>query len=435
MTHTGKVLLITESYPPILNSAGRLFSELADSLEQQGIDVLVLTEKPYRYVADEANTPSESQDQLVKSARVIRLPGFPRLRSVLVFRYLEQLFKMFMYFVVGLFYGYKRDVIVYAPPLPIALAGVSISKLHRRRCIVNVQDLYPETAISLGVMKKRFLIALARTMEAWVYRYSDAITVHSEGNKNYIVKRGVNPQKIYVVYNWIDLNKYSPGPLNNGFRAKHNLGNKFVISYAGVVGLAQDLEPFLEAAIELRADEQVFFVLAGDGVGYKAIKERAKSEQLRNILFLSHQNEPEYVKLLRSSDLCLVTLVKELLTPAIPGKLQGIMAVGRPVICSVPESSGAKAVVEEAGCGVWIDPHDKNSLIRAITALRNNKSREIIGINGRKHAQQFFEREKCTQAYFDLLEVRQDDCVDAKKSRFSGQGQRRSGAVQRLSKL
>lgn len=406
MTSKGKVLLVTESYPPILNSAGRLFSELADSLSQQGIDVLVLTEKPYRYVADEGNAPSENNDHSYEGARVIRLPGFPRLRSVLFFRYLEQLLKMMMYFLVGIFCGFRRDVIVYAPPLPIALAGVIISKFHRRRCIVNVQDLYPETAIALGVMKKRFLIVLARAMESWVYRFSHSITVHSEGNRDYIIKRGVDPQKVHVVYNWIDLAKYSPGPLNNGFRAKHSLGTKFIISYAGVVGLAQDMESFLQAAMDFREDKEVFFVVAGGGAGYKAIEKRAKLERLTNMLFLSHQVEPEYVKLLRSSDLCLVTLVKELLTPAIPGKLQGIMAVGRPVICSVPEASGAKAVVEEAACGLWIDPQDKNGLTKAITTLRENESREIIGLNGRKHARQYFEREQCTRAYFDLLEAR-----------------------------
>lgn len=403
MHKSQRVIIITESYPPILNSAGRLFSELAEYLCRKDFDVVVLTEKPSRYTAKNSPSQKDNRKTSASEARVIRLPGFPRLRSVLAFRYIEQLLKMIMYFFVGLFYGSQRDVIIYSPPLPLAVAGILISKLQRRRNIVNVQDLYPETAIALGVMKNRFLISVSRMMEKWIYRHADAITVHSNGNKDYVVEHGAHADKVHVVYNWVDLDKYSPGPLNNGFRTTYKIGDKFIVSYAGVIGLAQGVESLLEAAQNFRSNRKVHFVLAGGGLGYKAIKEQAEKERLDNILFLPHLAEHEYVKLLRSSNVCLVTLVKELKTPVVPGKLQSIMAVGRPVICSVPSVSDAKTMIKEANCGVWVDPGDKKGLSKAIQNLLQNDSREDIGKQGREYAKRFFEKKACTQTYLNLL--------------------------------
>ena len=406
MVSSKKVLIIIESYPPILNSAGRLFSELAESLSINGMDVVVLTEKPTRYLAEIETHTQHSDRQDSMKQRVIRLPSFPALRSVHIFRYLEQLIKMMMYLVVGVFYGYKRDVIVYSPPLPLALTGILIARLWRTRSIVNVQDIYPETAIALGFMKHPFLIRVGRMLEGWVYRYADHITVHSEGNKEYVVRNGAEEQKVSVVYNWIDLNKYTPGPLYNGFREKYQLQEKFIVSYAGVIGLAQGVDSLLATAREYREDDRICFVIAGGGLGYEDVKKKAEKEGLDNIKFLPHLVEKEYIKLLRSSDVCLVTLLKKLTTPAVPGKLQSIMAVGRPVICSVPAVSDAKAIVEKAHCGLWIDPSEDCSLHRAIQGMLNkNGELERIGRRGREYAIVHFDREKCVQEYFDLLNM------------------------------
>jgi glycosyltransferase involved in cell wall biosynthesis len=191
--------------------------------------------------------------------------------------------------------------------------------------------------------------------------------------------------------------------LNNGFRSAYNIGDKFIVSYAGVIGLAQGVESLLNAAKDFRKNSNVHFVLAGGGLGYKAIKEQAIKEGLENILFLPHLIEHEYIKLLRSSDVCLVTLVQELKTPVVPGKLQSIMAVGRPVICSVPSISDAKTMIKEANCGFWVDPSDKTGLSKAINTLLQNESREYMGKFGREYAQRFFEKKACIEAYLDLL--------------------------------
>ncbi len=403
MGNNKRILIVTESYPPILNSAGRLFSELAVTLYQNGFDVVVLTEKPSRYVAENRKPKSMSEEVFGAMPPVIRLPGFPRLRSILILRYFEQLIKMVMYFVVGLAYGYRRNIIIYSPPLPIAVVGVLISKVYRTRSIVNVQDLYPETPILLGVMRNRILISVSRMLERYIYKKASAITVHSEGNREYVIQHGAPREKVVVVFNWVDLGKYSPGPLDNGFRKQYKLRQKFIVSYAGVIGLAQDMDVLVNAAREFKSNSSIQFILAGGGLGYKVVKEGASREGLDNILFLPHLIEKEYIKLLQASDICLVTLVGKLKTPAVPGKLQSIMAIGRPVICSVPAVSDAKTIVEKAGCGIWIDPNDSGGLIGAINVLLQSESRKNMGRSGREYAERHFEHRACIQVYSDLL--------------------------------
>jgi colanic acid biosynthesis glycosyl transferase WcaI len=221
-----------------------------------------------------------------------------------------------------------------------------------------------------------------------------------------VEQNGAAASKVSVIHNWVDLEKYVPGPLHNGFRKKYNLNGKFVVSYAGVIGLAQGMASLLSAAEAYCNDDRVYFVIAGKGVGYDEVKSLVCKKDFKNVLFLPHLVEEEYIELLRSSDVCLVTLSKNLTTPAIPGKLQCIMAVGRPVICSVPAVSGAKGIVEQAECGIWIDPSDETALSHAIGEMMKLDSLGTMGARGRMYSSQCFDRKSCTEIYSDLLRKR-----------------------------
>lgn len=399
-----KILLITESYPPILSSAARLFSELAESLSQRGYKVTVITEIPNRYLSDEGQKGRMLVKEFSNGVNIIRLPSFFFLRKCLVFRYLEQLVKMIEFLLVGLFGKYEGGVIIYSPPLPLAVTGILLAKYYKTKAIVNIQDLYPETPIFLGVMKNRFIISVSKKLERWVHRNADFITVHSQGNKDNMVNKGVAPDKIWVVPNWVDLEKYTPGPKKNQFREKLGLNDKFIVSFAGIMGLGQGGEQVIEAAKILYEYERIFFVLAGGGVSYKALKQKAEGERVKNILFLPHLPEKDYIELLRASDVCLVTLHKDLKTPVVPGKLQSIMAVGRPVVCSVPSTSDARVIVQEGNCGVSVEPGDAEKLAEAILSFFEDSTIEEIGGNGRIYAENFFDREKCIDIYDEILQ-------------------------------
>ena len=172
----------------------------------------------------------------------------------------------------------------------------------------------------------------------------------------------------------------------NSFRAKHAIGARFVVLYAGTMGYSQDLETVVSAARLLRDTPHVLFLLVGSGVA------RAKLEQaavgLENVRFLSMRPKEDYPAVLAAADLCVVALRKEVATPTIPGKIATIMAAGRAILAVLPEGA-ARRVIKQADCGIFARPGDPKDVAKAIEAVcRDPRRLDELGTNGRRYAEQ-----------------------------------------------
>ncbi|MCP2620657.1 glycosyltransferase family 4 protein, partial [Candidatus Aminicenantes bacterium AC-334-E05] len=375
-------------------------------LQNQGYSVSVLTRIPERYLASGVKQRKgiffnkESKNGI----KIYRIKSLPAPKHIPLARALDHLWTSFSFLVSGIFLGKYDFIIVYSPPLPLALSGYIFSKIWRGKVIVNVQDIYPQTVIDLRLLRNRFLIRLAEWMELYIYKKVHAIIVHSEGNRNFLVKRGAPSQKVHVVENWIDLDILKPGEKLNGWRKINHLDNAFIVSFAGTMGFAQGLEEIIEIAEKLRNYSNIIFVFAGDGIARPVIERFVVEKKLTNVRLLSHQSPNLYKEMLQASDICLVTLNKNLKTPVVPGKLQCIMAVGRPVICIANPASDAKRIIEEAECGFFINPGDLDELSEAILKIYKERNlAENMGKKGRRYAEKHFDRRKCVQKYLALL--------------------------------
>lgn len=408
-----KILLLTQDFPPVLNSAARLFSELAEDLNKYGYNVSVLTRTPERYLASkEKKSAGIFYKEKKNGVNIYRIKALPVPRHIPLLRALDHLWTSFIFLFGAIFLRKFEVIIVYSPPLPLALTGYILSRLWKGRVIVNVQDIYPQTVIDLGLLKNRLFIKIAELLELFVYRRSDAITVHSEGNRDFIIKRGAEPKKVYVIENWIDLQQMSPGQKYNKWREIYGLNNAFIISFAGTMGFAQGLMEILEVARKIQDYSDIVFVFAGDGVLLPAIKSFLKEKAIKNVKILAHQSIDAYREMLQASDICLVTLDKRLGTPVVPGKLQSIMAVGRPVICMANPASDAKKIIEESKCGFFINPDNIEGIVKVILELYTNKNlAEEMGRNGRAYAEKFFDRKNCIQKYLKLIGGFEKRCV------------------------
>ena len=398
-----RILLLVISYPPVLNSAARLFSELAEGLAARGHQVTVLTTYPERYLAEKGSRviPKREKNKVeVHRLRNLRLP-----KQVPLLRGLEHVLYGLQYYMKGRRLGHHDVVIAYSPPLPFGATAVLLARRWKGRAIVNVQDLYPRSAVDLGLLKNRALIRFGEWLERWVYQHAHGITVHSEGNRAHVVAHGGSAEKTWVVPNWIDLDKYHPGPKENGVRQKYAPRAGLVVSYAGVMGFAQGVGDILRAAaIVAKETSDVIFLLTGEGVMLPKLKTMAADLNLKNVQFLPHLPEDEYIALLQASDVCLVTLHKELKTPVVPGKLPCIMGVGRSVICSTPPQSDARLIVKEVRCGLWVPAGSPEALAEAILALKADPVRaDKMGDNGRRYAERHFNREKCISQYEEII--------------------------------
>lgn len=401
-----KILIITNYFPPEIGGASHLYFELAESLSLKGNSVEVITGFP-RYNVNSAQVKKVTglwAQEKTGQFNVLRvfIPSMPR--HIPLFRGLEHFTVAFSLFLGGLFSRRADVILVYSPPLTLALASCFVGKIKGTSVVVNVQDLFPQEAIDLGILKNSFLIDFFEKMEKLVYRLADVVAVHSRGNGEHVKNRESKTKKVEVVPNWIDLERMKPAKRENAFREEHKLGNKFVVSYAGTMGWCQDMGTIIRAAGLLREKEDILFLLVGEGVEKEQLIKDALSQKLQNVKFLPMQPWEKYPAVLQASDLCLVNLKDKLKTPVVPSKILGIMATGRPVLASMPLDGDAPRIIQEAGCGVVIEPGNHVKLAESILKFYSAPAvLEEMGRKGREYAEKYFSREAGVKHYEDIF--------------------------------
>ncbi len=404
-----KILMLTDRFPPEVRSSAHLFHDLARLFQARGHEVRVITKVPSKYTAQEEGSSFPKLGRgwdVVEGVRVRRVQWVPFLNGSRAVRAFDHLTLWLRFAAASREWPRADVVLIYSPPLPLALAGGAYRRWYRTPFVLNVQDLYPQTVVDLGLLRNGVAIKAAERLESAAYRLAERIVVHSPGNREFLVDRkGVPFGKVSVISNWVDLERLRPGPKENGFREEHGLSGRFVVSFAGLMGYAQDLTTALEAAALLQDRPEIVFLLVGEGVREEHWKARARGKRLRNVRFLSMQPRGSYAKLLAASDICLIPLASDLRTPVVPGKLQSIMASGRPVIATLHPGGDTNRIIEQARCGYTLEPGDARGFRDAVLELRTTPGlAERLGANGRAYAEQHFSLASCCRAYEQLFE-------------------------------
>jgi len=386
-----KILLITPFFPPEVGSASHLFYELAQALHNRGHTVTVLTGLPRYHVA--GNGREYRQRRLVREVyhglEVWRVWNLDIPWDAPVLRGLDQFIFAASAGWVGLRLPDFDAALVYSPPLPLALAALAFCRARSRPLVVNVQDLFPQSAIDLGVLTNPMLIRIFRRLESLLFRRADLLTAHSEGNRQYILAHGGSPERVRVLPNWIDTNAITPGERNNGLRTNLGWQDRFIISFAGIMGYSQDLETILKCARLLQDRPEIGFLMVGDGVEKPKLIRMAKDMNLNNVAFLPMQPKEKYPEVLAASDVCLATLRPEVKTPVVPSKILSIMAAGRAVLAAMPLDGDGPKLVVEAGCGLCVEPGSPEALAEAIIRLQEDQETRLsMEIRGRQYAEE-----------------------------------------------
>ena len=401
------ILILTEAFPPEIRSASHLLYELAESLVEKGSKVTVVTRFPKDYInkADRKYTGRLFLREKMGGINVIRLNSFSFLRHIPLIRGLSQFILSGLLVIGGIISGRQDIILAYSPPLPLGISAYLLSIIKKAPFIFNVQDIFPQSVIDLGLLKSKVLIKISEALEKFIYKKARYITVHSEGNRENIIYKKVNPEKVMIIHNWVDTDLIKPSKnQDNDFRGKNNLNNKFVVSFAGVMGFAQGLDIIINCAELLKSYKDILFLLVGDGVKKDGLIKKAEDMQLNNIKFLPPQPREIYPCVLFASDICLVTLDKSVKTPVVPAKLLNIIASGRPVVASMNLKGDAPKIIRDANCGYCVEADDADGFSKAILKLYNNpKLRDEFGMNGRKYVVEHFSRKVCIEKYEKLF--------------------------------
>lgn len=401
------ILILTEAFPPEIRSASHLLYELAENLVEKGFQVTVITRFPKDYInkIDKKYRGRLFSREKMGGINVIRLNSFSFLRHIPLIRGLSQFILSGLLVIGGIVSGRQNIILTYSPPLPLGISAYLLGKLKKAPFIFNVQDIFPQSVIDLGLLKSKVLIKISELMEKFIYKKANYITVHSEGNRENIISKKVNPEKIIIIHNWVDTNLIKPINNNdNYFKIKNNLNGRFVVSFAGVMGFAQGLDIVISCAELLKSYKDILFLLVGDGVKKNGLMKKAEDKQLNNIKFLPPQPKEVYPSILYSSDICLVTLDKSVKTPVVPAKLLNVMASGRPVIASMNLKGDAPKIIRNAKCGYCVEADDVEGFSEAILKLYHEPVlRKEFGENGRAYVVKHFSRKVCIEKYEKLF--------------------------------
>ncbi len=401
-----KILLITDSYPPEIRSASHLMLELAEELYSRGHHVTVMTTWP-EYNLDQDSTPRQfSELEYEHGIQVLRIKTLPHHNVNYLLRGLAQLLMPVQFWWKLQRYHLNQDaVVVYSPPLPLALVGVWLrSKEH---FLLNVQDLFPQNAIDLGVLRNPWQIRFFRWLEGHVYRNADVVTVHSEGNRKSVLQHYPElVDKLRILHNWVDVDHHQSATATVDFRAKWKITQRYIAVFAGVMGPSQYLERVLEVAEHMQNHSDLLFLLVGDGVEKTKLKQLAEQKQLCNVRFEGFIGRDVYPDLLKICSLGLVCLSPQNQTPVVPGKILGYMAAGLPVVAFLQSQSDGHSIVHEAACGVTADSADLDTCIAAFEEImaQGNKL-QVIGAFGKKYATEHFSKEACVTGIEEMLGV------------------------------
>ena len=400
-----RLILISAYFPPEVGSASHLYYELGSELVRRGHEVTILTGYP-TYNIDQTSLPEAYRSGRWMKERVngmdivrIRTIGMPR--QIPVLRGLGQItLSLFLSF-SGLFLtkGKFDLVLVYSPPLFLGWTALVLRRFKGVKAVLNVQDLFPQSAIDLNVLRSGALIKLFRRMESALYRRSDLVVVHSPGNKEHVVSCGGSASRISVIPNMVDTKAIMPGERENEFRRRYNIpADEYVVSFAGVIGLSQDVDTIIEAARLLKQHDRIVFYIIGDGMEKPRLIERAQG--MKNVRFLPMLPKEEYVEMLHASDICLATLRKEVLTPVVPSKMMSIMAAGRALVAALPAGGDAPKIVEAARCGICVEPENAAALADAVkTVYEKPALAKSYGESGRRFVEQHYSLEVCTTLF------------------------------------
>jgi len=272
-----------------------------------------------------------------------------------------------------------------SPQFFAAVSGWLLSATRRVPFVLELSDLWPESIVAVGAMKKSFALKWLEKLERLLYRRSDRIVALTKAFEMNLVQRGIPAEKIEVVINGVDLPRYAPRPRDAALASAWGIGEgDFVVGYIGTHGMAHGLENLLATAA-LVTNCGVRILLVGAGSEREMLIAEANRLGLANVTFVPSQPK-ETMPAFWS--LCNVALIHLKDSPTfatvIPSKIFEAMGMGLPILLASPKGE-ASDIVEGEGVGLWTPSNSPKALAEAIIRLKNN-SRMLLGFAEKSRA-------------------------------------------------
>jgi len=402
-----RLLYITQTYPPDICSSAYRAKEISDYLANSH-KVDILTGFPHTHLE---NIPEKYKKRLwviekEGNKRIIRTFMPPLHKHTALNRVCSNLSFNISSVLSQLILKGRYDIVYSTyPQLLDGISGCIISRIKKTKFVVEIRDTWVNNAIELNKLRNPLLQKIARWAELYAPKKADKVVCLTNGIKNNFVGKGIEKEKIKVISNGF-LKKTVPKDrhsIRKQIRKRLNLEDKFIVLYAGIHGIAQDLENVLRAADLLKKDSEIRFILMGDGTEKKSLINMKERLKLSNVLFLKPVQKEEATKYIVSSDLCLITLKRtKSFKTTIPHKVFDYLGFGAPVISTV--DGEARKLLERSKGGIFCGPERPGELANSIKGMyKDHLFLRKCSLNGRKYILKHFDRGELSKKLEKIL--------------------------------
>lgn len=394
------ILFLSDNFPPESNAPATRLYEHAIRWVRAGHRVTVLTCAPNfpegRVFAGYRNAWRSVEE--VDGIRVVRVKTYITANEGVLKRTLDYMSFMVASFVAGLFERRPDVVVGTSPQFFCAVGAWALSVARRRPFVFELRDLWPASIVAVGAMRRSLGIRAMEWLELFLYRRARVVVSVTESFKRDLVERGIEGDKIHVVVNGVDLERYEPRPRDAALAEELGLTGKFVVGYVGTHGMAHALERTLDAAALLADAPEVAFFYAGAGAARAALEQSVAARGLSNVRLVPRQPKERMPALWSLCDLALVPLRDSpVFATVIPSKIFESMGMGVPILMSLPEGE-ATGIVRATDSGVCVPPEDPAAMADAIRRLASDPH-EVARLagNGRAAAPAFSREARAAQ--------------------------------------
>lgn len=407
-----RILYLSQYFPPEMGAPAARVSELAARWVERGHDVAVLTGMP--------NHPTGVVPPEYRGHVVLRETwrGVSVLRTWIYATANKGVLKR------GLAYGSfaassvaigalakevrRADVVIAtSPQFLCALSGMALARLWRVPYVLEIRDLWPQSIVEVGALPATHPIVIGmRGLERFAYAQADMLVGVTDSFAEIWREQGVDPAKIRVIKNGVDLTAFRPDIDGAAMRRELGTGDAFVVGYIGTIGMAHGLGVLLDVAERLRDHADIAFVIVGEGAERAKLEADAAARGLARVKFVGQLPRARIPEVLAATDLAVVMLKDTpLFETVLPSKLFEIMGCGRPLLLAV--GGEARRLAESAGCGYIAPPEDVSKMTAAILRAKSDpEDARARGRSGRRFVEQHFDRLALADRYLDeLLEL------------------------------
>ncbi len=389
-----RILFLTDNFPPEVNAPANRTFEHCKEWVKQGVEITVITCVPNfpKGKVYEGYRNRLRQVEYMDGIKVIRVWTYISANEGFVKRILDYLSFCFASFFAGLFI--KTDVIIAtSPQFFTALSGRWLHFFKRKPWVMEVRDLWPESIVAVGAMKKGKAIRFFEWLEKRMYKSATRIVVVTDAFKEKIVEKGIDPEKISVHKNGANLEMYQPKEKDQELLKELDLKGKTVFAYIGTHGMAHGLDFILNSIRELNVEQpNLHFLFLGDGAERNKLIELNNKLGLYNTTFIPSVPKSEVIRYLSIMDVALVNLRKsDTFLTVIPSKIFEAAAMEKPILLGLQGET--QGIIESFSAGSCFEPENTEAFLAGIATVTNKKN-YVAFQEGCKQMASAFDRKK-----------------------------------------